>query len=761
MGLKRFISIENVGRLVKCVQRGPELNRYNLLFAENGRGKTTLCAILRSLQTGRPEYIVERRTLGAQAGAPRVNIRLDAANATFQNGAWDRTVPQIAIFDATFVAQNVHAGEYVERSQRRNLLQIIVGADGVILARRVDELDAQITAKTAEIVATRRVIQGLVPRGTNLDEFLALDEDPNIDEKIATKNAELTAARRVDEIRRRVSLSTISIPSLPPQLMEILTQTVADLSAEAERRVREQVARHEMHADGEAWLAQGLGYVRDEKCPFCSQNIAGVALIEAYGQFFSAAYNHLRETIEQLRIDIEEALGSASLAMLGRALATNEASVGFWQQFAAINVQTPDHDVDTAPAIRTLCQAALALVDRKLAAPLDPIQPDNELNLALGNYVPVKEMLETYNQSVQAACNTIEAVRRATQNADTAAIQRNLTGLQLAKLRYEPEVGGNCHTLLRAMAEKKQLDEEKELAKSALDEHADQMIAGYETTINRLLAGFGAGFSITNSRKTYIGRTPTSSYQILIDDCEVDLGDSETPLGQPCFRTTLSAGDKSTLGLAFFLAQLDHDPQKAHRIVVFDDPFNSLDRSRQERTAELLKTYGAECEQLFLLSHHPVFLKLVYDKLPNADRRVLQLSRVGRNASTLEEWDIEEELKGDYFRQHAALNSFLLHGADNLRAIACAIRPVLEGYLRHRFPNRFPANEALGDMVGRIRNAGDEHPMFSSVAELEAINDYSRKYHHDTNPGRADAEPINDRELMVFAQRTLDIAGGY
>jgi hypothetical protein len=31
-------------------------------------------------------------------------------------------MPEIAIFDATFVARNVHAGEYVNRDQRSNLL---------------------------------------------------------------------------------------------------------------------------------------------------------------------------------------------------------------------------------------------------------------------------------------------------------------------------------------------------------------------------------------------------------------------------------------------------------------------------------------------------------------------------------------------------------------------------------------------------------------------------------------------------------------
>src|ERR1700694_5726240 len=44
MPIKKIISIKNVGRLVNCTQKGPEFNKYSVIFAENGRGKTTLCA---------------------------------------------------------------------------------------------------------------------------------------------------------------------------------------------------------------------------------------------------------------------------------------------------------------------------------------------------------------------------------------------------------------------------------------------------------------------------------------------------------------------------------------------------------------------------------------------------------------------------------------------------------------------------------------------------------------------------------------------
>ena len=47
--LQRIVSIKSVGRFKRCVAAGDvTFRRYTVIF-ENGRGKTTLCAILRSL----------------------------------------------------------------------------------------------------------------------------------------------------------------------------------------------------------------------------------------------------------------------------------------------------------------------------------------------------------------------------------------------------------------------------------------------------------------------------------------------------------------------------------------------------------------------------------------------------------------------------------------------------------------------------------------------------------------------------------------
>src|SRR5208282_3613352 len=107
--LRKVISIKNIGRFLNCGAAGDvELKHYNLVFAENARGKTTLCAILRSLQTGDTAHVIGRTTLGGP-GEPEARILLDAGTIALNAGAWSATVPSLAIFDSTFVSENVYS----------------------------------------------------------------------------------------------------------------------------------------------------------------------------------------------------------------------------------------------------------------------------------------------------------------------------------------------------------------------------------------------------------------------------------------------------------------------------------------------------------------------------------------------------------------------------------------------------------------------------------------------------------------------------
>jgi wobble nucleotide-excising tRNase len=315
---------------------------------------------------------------------------------------------------------------------------------------------------------------------------------------------------------------------------------------------------------------------------------------------------------------------------------------------------------------------------------------------------------------------------------------------------------------LLAEYEKKKLELAKEEAKVALEQHSESVFQTYQGDINRLLGMFGANFHIENTRGQYRGDAPSYSYALVINDTAVDVGDARTPLSKPSFKNTLSAGDRSTLALSFFLARLRQDPQLSDRTVVFDDPFTSQDRSRRTCTQQELCRLAAKAKQVIVLSHDAPFLKLIWDDLAAGDVKTLQLARLGPG-STVTEWDIENHVKDDYFKNHAELRKYRDYGEGDPRHVAKTIRILLEGYLRFKLPGSFDDKDWLGDYVRAIGEAQADDPIAAAqgiLQDLEDLKNYAKRYHHAQNPN-ADSEPLDEGELENFVRRTLNLVGGF
>lgn len=760
--LKKIVSIKNIGRFRNHNATGDvELKRYTLVFAENGRGKTTLCAILRSLQTGDSSYVLGRKMLGA-AGAPEVRLLLDGSVAEFNGSRWNTTLPNLGIFDATFISENVYSGDVVDIEHRRSLYRVIVGQQGVALARKIDELDSASRGKATEIREKAAAIQIHVPEGVTLDDFLALQEDPDIDSKIETSEKEREAVREADQIKTRVGLSALSLPEIPDNLAALLATTIEGVAEDAERQIAAQIAAHGMHARGESWLSEGLGYVSDDKCPFCDQSLDGAAaLIRAYRAYFSDAYNELRQKIATLRERVAENLSDRRVAAFETIGTQNAAGVEFWARYCDFAPPTLSDARKPGEVLRGLRRAALALLDRKAAAPLEALAPDQALSERYRTVELLEDDVRAYNAAVATANSVIAAQKTETSAADLRTVEGKLARLRAIKKRHEPQVRTACAEYERAKAEKTAIETEKANIRANLDEYTTQVIERYEQTINQLLDDFNAGFRITRIGHGYPGGVASSTYHILINNTPVALGDANTPLDQPSFKNTLSSGDRSTLALAFFLAQLKHDPDRANKIVIFDDPFTSQDSFRRDCTVQKIRRSGEASTQVLVLSHNQAFLKGLWDRLDTqaAERKCLEMTRVGQRDTTICAWDIEEATQAAYDADRRALKDYHLHALGNPREVVQKIRPVLESFCKYVGGGSILATDTLGVIVGKVRDAGSSHVLYPVLEGLDDLNEYTRRYHHGENPNAA-TEPIDQTELHGFVKKTIDIAGG-
>ena len=754
--LRRIISIKNVGRFRNSAATpNPALAKHTLVFGANAYGKTTFCTIMRSLQSGDGAIILGRKTLGT-ADAPTVDLLFSAGNRRFQNGNWSAIEPQISIFDGAFVAANVHSGDVVDVTHRRNLYRVIVGHDGVELAEEEQSLAEQARAKQGELTGAERAVQALLPRGIVLRDYLSIPADPAIDAKIEAQRQIVSAVGHAEAIRTRAALVPMAVPTLPAGTATTLAKSIAGVAEDAEARLAAHVLRHRMQESGERWISEGLAYVVEDHCPFCGRDgLQELDLVKSYQAHFSEAYDELHNEVSTLQDEVDGSFGDAAEGRLRAQIERNLAALEFWRHHCAMG---PDALADQKQALARMQEIRTELHDllgRKASALLQPIFDPLELETATRNQAEIAAFFEAYNFACAAANGLIQAVKDAAGSGDLASVESELVRLEMVKRRHDPATVTACDLYSQFDAEKRELERRKEEVRDHLEAHTARVIEPYENRINHFLDLFNAGFQIVRTSHGYPGGIATSTYQLLIANNAVDLRDSRTPNDRPSFKNTLSAGDRATLALAFFLAQLEREPDIAERLVVLDDPFNSQDAFRRHQTIHEIIAAANASLQIIVLSHDANFLQQVWNKLPTNERVALQIIFHQATGSKILEFDLEDACRGRARAELDDLLAFRATGAGNLREIIKKLRVVLETFLRSSFPGFFAPEDNLGTILQKIRVGANQHPAHGYYETLDRINDYTANYHHGEGPRGAAEPPLDQAELMGFVNTTL------
>lgn len=126
--------------------------------------------------------------------------------------------------------------------------------------------------------------------------------------------------------------------------------------------------------------------------------------------------------------------------------------------------------------------------------------------------------------------------------------------------------------------------------------------------------------------------------------------------------------------------------------------------------------------------------------------------------SEIFEWDVRSDSVTEHDKRHELVSGYLqVSDHTKERAVATALRPILEAFMRVACPTHFPPGSLLGPFVGLCQQRlGTIKEMLSATdtAELRALLDYANRFHHDENLAW-ETVAINDAELVDFAKRTL------
>lgn len=757
--LQKINHVKNIGRFYNVSVQGtaesdPSFKAFNLIYADNGTGKSTISTILKSLWQNAPQRLIEKRTIGT-SDESTVSLQVDNQTYTFQNGQWNQT-PNVAIeiFDEEFVAKNVFSPNGVELENRRELFNyIVLGEENVAKVEEVKQLNDLINGdlKTAIDDAERTLKESAGIRDIKtLDDITELDDNTlkTMRNSVAENDKIIKHAERI--IKEKELGKIVDFEDIP--YTESISADLGSLSLAAEYKVHVQTHNE--------WIKDGMEILQNgeaESCPFCFQSIKGNDAIATYKTFFSEEYESLRKKIADHISSIERIYSDAAIRNVNELIERNSERCAFWHKLDEEIPESITLDISLQQTTSTFKNALKTLLERKKDNLLEAISPNENETEGLNKEAEFRQAITNYNLSVEELNKKIQVVKDASQDVEELKIrnENNRTTVVCNDVGYRDE---ETTAIYKALKQHRQQKKDSEARIKVLREEIDQaslaILEKYQKSINRELENFGVEFSIEGvKRKSDRSRTESVHFNIRLKGESFDPNGSG---GSPYkLSNTLSTGDRSTLAFAFFIAKYRKE-DVSNQILVFDDPITSLDFFRKTQTKNTILRFAKNAAQVIVLTHSMEFARLFKHV---KDGRFVQikknnlvsgLSYIPYNKfadMSIEKHSYNYNLIQQYIADPASVNRL-----DVMKSV----RPYTETTIRQYRPEF--ASLSLGQMIARLKNQGNICEDY--IEDLEIIDDIivPESSHGSAEIDADDYENITDDELMNVCKKASQIS---
>ena len=755
------IVIQNVG-VLRAFNAGtsPELSQLSLFYARNGRGKSTLTAVLRAARNGSSSTVLARRSLGNNAAAPHITLISDGGNRLFKDGAWQHGRAPIEVFDAEFIADNVYAGEMTTLEHDRDLFAIIIGEEGVRLNRLLERFKEYAKKAKTALDDAAEALADDKPSDLSYEEFFALGANPAYQQRLEKAEKDLRAVREADKIAALKGLEKVEAPALPENLKTVLSATVPDIDTAARDKLAEHFKHFGLGRRGEAWVDFGVEHMKDGDCPFCARPDADeLGMVTLYGQIFGEEYKAHLGTISTSLEELQEALSEEARTEVVTAIADNLEAAKGWAKYGKFETELPSSDT-LAADLREAYEAARELLDKKKAAPLEAVEDDEELRRARDAIARVRATLTSYNEAAEAWNEETKAVQSKSTGSEVDAMLAVKNAKRCVARTEDAGVQRRIEAYLKASRRDKRAKKMRQVTQQRLKDENEAAADHYHERVNHYLGRFGVSARITRPKSSMAGNAGSADYSLVIRGEEIARQRGRVADAIPHFRNTLSSGDKTTLALAFFLAKLDNDGALHEKVVVFDDPLASHDSHRRGMTVEAVKELTGRCVQLILLSHDEYFLRDVEKRCGGVTSTTYQMEYTdGDEWSAAKHVQLVDLCKSDHAKRLEKLMTYADNRTGDPDDIVLHVRQVLETHFRRSFTAYFPHNRNLGQIVRDIDDYSGAHPCAGVRDRLDALNSSTCDNHHGDDADVIPKKGVDPDELKVIVTDALEVIG--
>ncbi len=642
MQIGRIKQIKNIGTFSNF-ENGASIGfeKMTFVYGLNTYGKTTLSDIFYAYKVNDSSIIEKRKTIPEITTEQRVSMTLsDGENGEtdviYSGGSWSQNCekPEMEVFGTDFIHKNVFTGLTIERQNKENFTNFILGDQGVKLAENIKDKKKILGEKKREL---KEKTPKFVKLASSAEVEKFVNEDISqidlevINQKIASARVNVQKEEeRLKEPNRIINLpdpqnfnySKSNIEHNFQKLNELLGKDHSGVKEESITRLNEHVQNNFKIKDGaKDWIQHGLKYCNDTQngnCPFCGQNLLNAKeLITLYGTYFDKAYSDFIEEINAgLEIHLESVRSTrfnASTSIQSILLKIKEykdliTDDEFQKLVVELENTLNDLKEDNIENEKGKLYASFEKhSETKRKTPyqkMESIGYENFLNL-----------LNKYNKELSKISVTIESIILKIQlfkqlYKDSGAIQQNITKIknEISEFEYQKariEQNDDCEDYKKIKGTIEDL-ENGESGITKLEESLKQdqttFLQTYFDKINELFAKFGSKNFSLGKNEDNKGHMPVYSLTVKFHNKEI----------QPSqLATIFSESDRRALALAIFFAkfELKESGDQVKTILVLDDPVTSFDDNRTTNSINYFKEVTAKCAQIVILTHYIHFIK--------------------------------------------------------------------------------------------------------------------------------------------------------
>lgn len=756
--LSKIRHIKNVGRFYELMPKGTgaansNFEKFNLIYADNGTGKTTLGAIIKSLANNDPSEVIKRKTIPGESDC-EISINIDNKDCNFLNGKWNRLPDsKFVIFDEEFIDKNIFSTSGVDTAHKRQLFNyVVLGEDNVDKTLRLKELlENKVPNINKEIASIESQLQqaGYI---NDIKSLLSLSIIPKEDftKLEATVASQEKQVANSDSIKTHQSLRKI-VELTIPDYIEYLQTTIDEITSI--ESFKAYIKKHQK------WVEEGLSIQGDSNsCPYCLQDLTGIEVVGAYKQFFSDACQKLLKQLDNMVNQVNSLLSDDKILLVEQQLQTNKDYLQFWKTIDDSMPDVVDFIIGYSDKAKVLRETLISIISRKISNIFQSVSitKDEASNLEIANQL--HKFIDNYNLTIESLNSKIKSIKDQQDSLDDLKYKLHENKTQLISqniIYYDEKLAQIFKRYSDILKDKTQLEGEIKALRSEINDSSTQLIDKYQKSINKYLKSFGVDYSINKvEQKTDTARKDSLVFKIELKGMVFDPnGSNRVPYS---LTNTLSSGDRSTLAFALFMAKLEHT-ELQETILVFDDPITSLDFFRKQQTSKKIIAICDKAKQIFVLTHSMEFTKL-FNHIPVKSKFFKLIKADSQFGVSFTPYNkLSDMCISKYHDEHQAIQTYLSdpNAVDRIEVLR-AIRSYVETKLCVYFPELAQLHPStLGKFIAHLRTYQIDS---SYLDDLEIINDSIVVENHGDDPRTDDYANLTDTELRNLCKMATELS---